>query len=332
MRKRGIATVWLVTAALTLPVAGAVAPAAASHCPTNGAKFEPADGKVLMIIGQDRDSAVAYVNGTGVVPGGFMTYTSINGPVLGLHLPFNFGGTSHGQHFVDNYPNSAMQVGVGLQSIDNTILGLNDVNIDVLGDWIKAANRPVFVRIGYEFDGDHNAYDPVKYVQAYRRIVDRLRARGVTNAAYVWHSASKGTYLGHPMSAWYPGDGYVDWTAVSIFHTSQLFFANQMADFADAHGKPIMIAESTPHGYNAAAQGAAVWTGWHTPVLDFINSRGVKAWSYINQNWEQVGWPGWGDSRVESNASLKSLWLGEITQPRYLNASASLFCGGLGHG
>jgi hypothetical protein len=160
-----------------------------------------------------------------------------------------------------------------------------------------------------------------------------LRAQGVTNVAYVWHSASKGTWQGLPMSSWYPGDSYVDWTGVSIFNTGQLFYANQMADFADAHGKPIMIAESTPHGYNVpgSGDGSGVWANWYQPVIDFINTRGVKAWSYINQNWESAGWAGWGDSRVEVNAAMKSRWLTEVGQAKYLKASTSLFCGELGH-
>ena len=56
------------------------------------------------------------------------------------------------------------------------------------------------LRIGYEFDGEWNHYNPQYYVPAYRHIVDRLRANGVTHFASVWQSATfaGGTYGNRP--------------------------------------------------------------------------------------------------------------------------------------
>jgi hypothetical protein len=48
----------------------------------------------------------------------------------------------------------------------------------------------VFLRVGYEFDLIGGQWgSPDEYARAYRYVVDRLRARGVDNTAYVWHSA-----------------------------------------------------------------------------------------------------------------------------------------------
>lgn len=329
--------------ALVLPPAVAAAPGGsnderpgrrqvAGGCPTHGELFEPADGKTLLIVGQDRDSTEEYVEAVGVVPGGFMTYSHVNGPVLGLHYPINFGGTSHGQHFVDKYPNTVMQVGLGMDP-ETVNLGLADVQLEVLGDWIKAAQRPVFLRIGYEFDHPQHANEPDAFIAAWRRIVDSLRAQGVTNAAYTWVSAGFATYKNLPLSAWYPGDDYVDWVGLSVFwqgyasNAQSLVFANKMADLGEAHGKTVMLSETTPYGANTAtADPDALWADWHQNVIDFIEARDVKAWSYINQNWEAVGWGGFGDSRVQNNPVLQDLWLTEISRDRYLQQSDKLFC------
>lgn len=90
----------------------------AAACPSHGALFEPPDGKTLLVIGQDVGASDAYVEGTGLVPGGFMTYSSVGAPVAGLHLPIKFGSTSHGQHFVDKYPHSVITVGMGLAPLE----------------------------------------------------------------------------------------------------------------------------------------------------------------------------------------------------------------------
>ena len=306
---------------------------AGAACAGNGALFEPPDGRTVLIVGQDWQSTEAYVGGVGVVPGGFMTYTALAAPPLGLHAPVYFGGMSYGQWFVDNYPNTVMNVGITIMPAQVN-QGIFDAQIDVLGDWIAATRRPILLRPGYEFDHRDHEFDPDEFIAAWRRIVDRLRANGVTNVAFVWHSAGNpGTYLNLPRSAWYPGDDYVDWVAVSIFgrgHSAaeqHLVAANEMADIAEAHGKPMMIAESTPQGRDTSTNDPTVlWNDWFTNVINFIEARNVKVWSYINQDWEANGWSGWGDSRVEQNPVLKSLWLAEIVRDRYLEHSADLYC------
>ena len=307
---------------------------ASAGCPSHGATFEPPDGKTLLVVGQDMFASDAYVEGTGVVPGGFMTYSSVGGPVAGLHLPIKFGSTSWGQHFVDTYPGTVITVGLGITPLEVTASGAYDANLVVLADWVKAAKTPVFLRLGYEFDNAEHANDPALFIAAWRHVVDKLRAEGADNAVFVFHSGSKHPYLNLPLSAWYPGHDYVDWMAVSLFADFQFPYAHKMADLADAYGKPLMISESTPKGYFVPTQPQA-WDQWFVPVLDFIETRGVKVWSYINQNWEaEGGWPGWGDSRVQVDPAVEARWLELITGPgsRFLNASPTLLCDQLGYG
>src|SRR5210317_909125 len=101
-----------------------------------------------------------------------------------------------------------------------------DQNISQLTTFFKKIDKPVFLRIGYEFDGGWNAgYEKSdSYIAAWRRIVDGLREAGVSNVEYVWQSAAfpldilnDGGYT--DIRQWYPGDDYVDWLGFSLFLT-----------------------------------------------------------------------------------------------------------------
>lgn len=209
----------------------------------------------------------------------------------------------------------------------------------------------MYLRFGYEFDGAWNSYDPAQFKSAWTRIwnrVDALNARN--NISMVWHSSTYcgGTYLGHPFSDWYPGDSYVDMVAVSYFGASGCNYSaiDAVANFAHAHGKQVMIAESTPQGY---AIGASTWRstdgsnntppryadtteiwGWYTNFFNWINRQDVKIVTYINANWNaQSMWAApysqgyWGDSRVQANSVILNNWSSATSG--YLKASSTLF-------
>ncbi len=155
--------------------------------------------------------------------------------------------------------------------------------IDRMIAWFKAEDRPVYLRIGYEFDGDWNCYHPPFYIEAFRQIKRQIDAQGATNIATVWHSATypndNEQYVHYAPSkdpiqhliSWYPGDDYVDWMALSFFYGANYLqhqwscqnssrpwttpeispreLQNAMISFAREHHKPVMIAESAPQGY-----------------------------------------------------------------------------------
>jgi beta-mannanase len=189
------------------------------------------------------------------------------------------------------------------------------------------------LRIGYEFDGEWNRYDPEPYVAAWRRIVERLAENGVTNVATVWQSATHHTprYGGHDWIDWYPGDEYVDWFGLSYFEP-RLDILNAFLRLAREHGKPVMIAESTPRGANLAnvTRPQLMWDTWFQPYFDFIyaNQDVIRAVAYINVNWNaQPMWTNdnWGDSRVQVNADIMRWWLDELNKDMWLRASPDLF-------
>ena len=155
-------------------------------------------------------------------PAGVTIYTDLRYP-CSLRQPLDLGaGVLCGSCYLNSRRFDRSAIAVGLYMVDELpaiVSGSYDANIDSLADWIKEADRPVFLRIGYEFDGSWNHYDPAQYVQAFRRIMDRLDARGADNAISVWQSAGT-TATTSTLMQWYPGDDYVDWVAYSYFNQS----------------------------------------------------------------------------------------------------------------
>ncbi|MBD3264742.1 MAG: hypothetical protein GF375_06540 [Candidatus Omnitrophica bacterium] len=289
------------------------------------AKFAPPPGKIIFIVGQDNDTIEEYINNTGTVPAGFMVYTSIQ-ECKGIYLPVDYGsGPQCFQCLVEKYPNTVIQLGLYMTGALEEILSHKyDKNIDKLSRWIKNSERPVYLRIGYEFDLPQNSYKPEKYIEAYRYIVDRLRKDKVENVAYVWHSC--GCYSYRPPIEWYPGNNYVDWVGLSYFYPVTKY-TERVVELAEKLNKPLMIGEATPRGVGTRYADYA-WKRWFEPFFEFIKNNKVKAVCYINSDWESMPmWKeqGWLDARVQANPKIKNRWLKEIKKPPYLTASPYLY-------
>jgi len=283
--------------------------------------FVPPPGRTLLLVGQDRETIAKYVSGTGSIPGGTMVYTSIQ-KMDGLDEPADYGsGPMDGDALLKEYPNSVIEVGMYMvDALKDTIAGTYDDNLKKLAQWIKKADRPIYLRIGYEFDSPDNHYDPQQYKQAFRYVVDFLRKEGVHNAAYVWHSED----TPHPWMDWYPGDDYVDWFGKTIFRNEDIPVASDFLKLARAHGKPFMICESSPW-YMYTNRGKIDFL---KHLFQFIKEQKVPIFCYINSDWDKqpmFAGQGWGDARLEVNPEVKDFWLKEIGQDRYLKASPDLF-------
>jgi Glycosyl hydrolase family 26 len=302
--------------------------------------------KRLLFIGQDLQSVADYVARFGQTANGYTTYTSIRDDdalsLKGVFTTTDYGaGPVGATELLRKYPKAELQIGLYLVgSCEGVASGNRDRMIRKLGDFIKtdAARRKVYLRIGYEFDGPWNQYEPEVYKKAFRRIVKVLRDQGVPFAS-VWQSAtnSAGTFQGHPISAWYPGSDYVDVVGLSYFQPHKPSLDALLA-FARKNRKPVMICESAPQGWDLArgtiaettlgrggkkqVVGAeACWDRWFAPYFKFIkdNSDVIKAVSYINANWDaQNMWRSgnngyWGDTRVTVNKALSGKFSKEVS-------------------
>jgi hypothetical protein len=243
----------------------------------------------------------------------------------GLETPADNGaGVHHASNLMLHYPQTALQLGLYMVgALDEVLAGQYDDNIQLLATWLKQLERPVFLRIGYEFDFEDNGYDPKKYQAAYRYIVDQLRAQGVDNVAYVWHSA---TMMHHPgdFMDWYPGDKYVDWFGFSYFSPLQSRTVDDFAALAKEHDKPLMIAESTPAGFYTTRGKQE----WFRKYFALIRKRDIKVVSYINSRWDgyvMFKSMRWGDARVQANPVTKAYWNNVMRTGEFLKSSPDLF-------
>lgn len=242
------------------------------------------------------------------------------------------GGLAIGLELVENHHPNAL----GL-----LIEGHYDDHIGQLAKFIKMIDEPVWLRVGYEFDGTWNqGYgDPEKYKAAYRHVVDKLREAKVENVEYVWQASTSPVddvieKRFEDISAWYPGDDYVDWMGASWFLTidenptvttdydpaSQRELLDQLVEFACARSKPVMIAEASPQGYDLAnnfnaniapiwdgkqksdiqsVSDSEIWDAWFAPLFQYMNDNDdvIRALAYINVNWDAQS--RWGEPHAE---------------------------------
>jgi hypothetical protein len=223
-----------------------------------------------------------------------------------------------------------------------------DHYIDTLVAAFLAVNRPFFLRIGFEFNGNWNPYHPYIFPLAFRKLVTELRAHGINNFASVWcyepdappdfaDSSTQGW-------KWYPGDDVVDWFGLDPFDMEHFnpalpdSFLGQLTKkgkseaflrFAQQRRKPVYLNElSARHVYivhdsldPTQQQGQADYEYWFVPFFHFVrNHPDIKGWNYINLDWTRyTTYQTWGDARLEINSYIRTRWVDTVMAPRFLN-------------
>ena len=315
-------------------------------------RFAPPAGKVLVFIGQDNASVGGnskyhdgYVDNVGV-PGGITHYVYFSdgwtnkfgrafssGRVAGLNTETEWAaGPMNLKAYVDSpvFSNCVIHVSVSMEGNceDRVADGSLDHFITEFVAFIKAhPAHPFLIRIGYEFDGSWNNYDPKNFKKAFRRIVDALRKDRLPNVAFVFASAS--SVKPGQFEKYDPGAEYYDWVGYSWWGGDR--DGEPALRFARKVRKPLFIAEATPrcHFLNKE-EAATVWTNWFEKFFAHIekNKDVVRAVSYINADWEsQPMWKGgkWGQTRVETSQEIKRRWLEKMADPRFINAADNPF-------
>lgn len=240
--------------------------------------------------------------------------------IIALYESINSSGYSKNPDILEAhnlFPGAFLQIGLQLPLHDKGELekvgtGCYDKEIVVMADSYKSISLPIFLRIGYEFDGEWNGYEPKAYKRVFRRIVQIFRERNVENVTFVWNS-----YIvdNHNMFDWYPnnpdtgeedGDAYVDWFCYNTM--SQQFDATWFIQQAEVHNKPVMIGESSyaivEHGYS-----------FEECMLDFFKSiklHGAKGYQYINWEWQvypqNACWHDWENGRYTDDEKLVNIY------------------------
>ncbi|HEX9093002.1 MAG TPA: glycosyltransferase [Coriobacteriia bacterium] len=195
---------------------------------------------------------------------------------------------------------------------------------DYIRGWaraIRGLGGPVMLRPMHEMNGDWypwsgttNGNTPAQFVAAWRRIHDLFAAEGATNVTWVWSVNHESVPAGpkNAYGAYYPGDAYVDWTAMSGFNWGKSSPYSSWGSYSHWYdtplaylrklGKPICIAEfaSVEQGGNKAA--------WLTDAYARIAADpAVDAVVYFDSIEHDSGTQDWRvDSSAKSLAAFRS--------------------------
>ena len=146
---------------------------------------------------------------------------------------------------------------------------------DEIRDW----GSPVHIRFAHEFNGDWYPWSPTcgttprTYVEAWRHVHDVFASQQADNVSWVWCPTARGL---SGLSAWYPGDDYVDVLGVDGYNWGTSVPKGQWMEPEDLFGgvlgelrtissdKPILIAEV---GCTESGGRKAKWVG---RFVDFV--------------------------------------------------------------
>lgn len=304
----------------------------------NRTKYEPPDGRVLHGVGQYMDLIYTdeenwqdvenYQDTIDRIPVIYSVYTPID-PYLRLFdtVDFNNIVSNH------NYPYVLV---VGLTFHDSTLLTTGSFNVHVqsildgsmddqvreIAQSLKAIVGPVYLRPGFEFgtgnagahsDPDMSATD---FVNIWLHLYNIFQQEGVDNVSWVWNTVNPQSFN---YIEWYPGDEYVDWWGINYFTSGQISGGDGFLVDAVAHGKPVMICESSPIE-NGGTTNASNWENWFVPFFNKIkNQNNIKAFIYINDPWDRGPFASWPDSRITSNATIQDNFTAQMTDSIYIH-------------
>jgi beta-mannanase len=198
-------------------------------------------------------------------------------------------------------------------SLDAILAGKWDAYIDAWAWQAKAFDRPLFVAWGLEMNGTWFPWSgyfcgggkelarnlfagPERFKNAYRHVVDRVRAAGADKIIWVFHVNN----YSYPAEEWnqikqyYPGDQYVDWLAMSAYGkqfredpwisaTDALIYAYDDLCSVNAE-KPMILAEWGIGEFPGSGDKAS----WITEAFQTMKQRfpRLKAAVYWNERWQ----------------------------------------------
>lgn len=303
-----------------------------------GAKHEPPDGKIfhgaqaevrpagIFSTHIDWDGIEAYAMATGKRPKLIMHYITLDptlfwllkGPIEEIaHQPFDYIP----QIGLDFYAYWPTYNRFRPTDITETIArGDYDERLLKLAALFKRMNRPVFLRLGYEFggsgQGQYASWD--HWPSAWRRIVKVFQEAGADQVAFVWNNLNENHFMDY-----YPGDEYVDWWGINIFgnHVDKDPLVKEFIKKAGDHGKPIMICESTPR-QEGSIHGEKSWQDWYVPYFRLMEMYShVKAFCYINASWKDYPDPSFKfDCRVQSDPIVSNKYRETLSDPKFINS------------
>lgn len=227
-------------------------------------------------------------------------------------------------------------------SLNAIVEGQWDTYIDSWADQAKAFQYPFFVAWGLEMNGtwfpwsgwyygERNTEAGHKvgaelYKQAYRHVVDRVRARGVKNIVWVFqtNNQSSPNEPWNKMADYYPGDDYVDWLGMSAYGMQfpggdwiKPFdaFSKAYDELCSLHPtKPMMMAEWGIGEFPDQGDKAA----WITEAFALMQKMPrLKAAVFWNERWEN-GDGNYSNLRATSTVDSLNAYSQAVADPFWL--------------
>jgi hypothetical protein len=162
-----------------------------------------------------------------------------------------------------------------------TSASINDGSFDALirsrAAKVRSFRRPILIRLLPEMDATVKTAitgTPARFIAAWRHVVRIFRARGATNAIWVW-CPNAFHFAGHVSQRYYPGDAYVGWICADGYNwsprtpsgastTRWTSFHDEFASFyrwGSRRGKPLMVGETGAQEYPGIPGRKANWIG-----------------------------------------------------------------------
>ena len=235
-------------------------------------------------------------------------------------------------------------------SLTDIIAGKWDNYIDKWGDAAREFGHPMIVAFGVEMNGDwfpwsgtfyggedwdddaDNWKGPETFIQAYRHVVDRVRARGASNVKWMFHANN----YSYPLDTWnfapayYPGSDYVDWLGLSVY--GQQFKEEPNPDIPSLvdwpyqelcgldPNKPIMIAEWATGDFPFSPDVHGMRKPeWIKQALDLFRTRypRIKAAIYWHERWQNED-QSYSNLRVNSSVEALNAYRESVANPDWL--------------
>ncbi len=229
-----------------------------------------------------------------------------------------------------------------LYSLERILAGRYDLDIRNYAKAVKTFGKPVVLDFAPEANGDwypwsgvnsgNNTAGPQVYKDTYKKFVTLFRGEGVENVTWVFHMASgnkPNNNQWNNMAAYYPGDEFVDWLALSVY-SAQLpgdpweeFTSHMDAAYAEMAAvtdqKPIAVLE---FGIIEDPFAALRKADWITNAFEAVKTNRyprVKAVAY----WHESSWIQSGDNnmRVDSSVSALRAYKAEVADPFFVSTA-----------
>ncbi|MDR3648561.1 MAG: glycosyl hydrolase [Acidimicrobiales bacterium] len=266
-------------------------------------------------------------------------------PGAGSNTPLYW--TSDGQMMVTDH--LTPMISWGSNDLSLNAINAGQFDSSVLGPaatLAKAFPGTLFIRFDWEMNGSWAPYSPnnsiqpsgetpATFVTAWQHVVTYFRNAGVTNVKWVWAPNVDGgtSGCGAPggstscMSAYYPGDNYVDYVGLdgyndaSVWQTPQQIFGASYSQLEGITSKPVIITETSSleatSSQVSAGDSKAAWIGQLATYLPTLRNVVGVTWfnqTALNNNIET-------NFQIDTSAAALAAWKSDfVNNPEYQGA------------